>query len=372
MRGGVTYILSGVEKSLAFEWIITELDKRSVKLSFIILGKRNTPISIFLAKKGIRCITVPYDGRKSVIAAFFRILRVLLANRPRVVHTHLFDASFVGLTAAWLLLIRKRIYTRHHATLHHIYFPNAVRYDRWINWCATNIVAVSENVKEILIKREGVVPSKVVMIHHGFDFSAFESSDPQRTARLKRKYGLEDVEGLILGVVSRYTEWKGIQYVILAVKELLISNPDLVLLLAGAKGDYATRIKTMLNEIPPANYREIEFEEEIIGLYGLMDVYIHVPIDPWCEAFGQTYVESLAAKVPAVFTLSGVAREFVENRVNALVVPFESSSHIRDGVLEILSNEPLREKMISNGHAEVKRRFAVARMADALQSIYMD
>ena len=370
MTNGITYILSGVEKSLAFEWVIHDLNNRSVKLSFIILGSGGSPMTVFLTDKGIKYTIVPYKGKKSLLLAFFRVLQLLLADRPNAVHAHLFDASFIGLTAAKLLGIKKRITTRHHATLHHDYFPRAVRYDKWINWLATDIIAISDNVKEILLKRESVPASKVTMIHHGFDFSAFEAIDQQRIDRLKQKYGLQTAEGVIVGVVSRYTEWKGIQFVIPAIKGLLDYYPDLVLLLAGAKGDYAFQIKTMLKDLPDANYREIEFEEDIIGLYSLMNVYVHVPIDPYCEAFGQTYVESLAAKVPAVFTLSGVAREFIENRINALVVPFQSTDHIRDGIVEILDNESLRKRMTSNGFEEVRKRFDVVRMADSLQSIY--
>lgn len=370
MKKDVVYIVSGVEKSLAFEWIISELDKRSVKLSFIVLGKAETPLTIFLQSKGIKWLGVTYRSKKDLPWAFFKICRFLLRCRPAVVHTHLFEASFIGLTAARLLGIRKRIYTRHHATIHHTYFPKAVKYDKWINWCATDIVAISRSVKEILISLEGVAQKKIVLIYHGFDFSAFDEVSSARIELLKQKYGLRDTKSFVVGVVARYTEWKGIHYVIQAVKDVLADYPELVLVLAGAKGDFSTELKEALSGIPLKNFREIEFEKDIIALYSLMDVYVHVPVDPVCEAFGQTYVESLAARVPAIFTLSGIAREFIVHEQNAYVVPFRSAADIEAGIREILTNDAMRNKMIESGYHDVRQRFGVSYMADALRSLY--
>jgi hypothetical protein len=59
--------------------------------------------------------------------------------------------------------------TRHSSDFHHIYFPSAVKYDRFTNWLATDIVAISENVQNILLNWESVNPAKVHLIKHGID-----------------------------------------------------------------------------------------------------------------------------------------------------------------------------------------------------------
>src|SRR5256885_4070776 len=41
----------------------------------------------------------------------------------------------------------------------------------------------------------------------------------------------------------------------------------------------------------------------------LLDVFVHAPIAPQVEAFGQVYVEAMAAGVPSVITRAGIRSE---------------------------------------------------------------
>jgi glycosyltransferase involved in cell wall biosynthesis len=126
----------------------------------------------------------------------------------------------------------------------------------------------------------------------------------------------------------------------------------------------------MLSRLPIDNYCEIAFEPDVFALYKLFDVYVHTPIDPELEAFGQTYVEALAAGVPSVFTLSGVAPEFIRHRRNALVVEFENSDLIYKAITELLSNEAMRKELISNGREDVKKMFSLKLLIERLERLY--
>ncbi|HEY5826015.1 MAG TPA: glycosyltransferase, partial [Cyclobacteriaceae bacterium] len=83
-----------------------------------------------------------------------------------------------------------------------------------------------------------------------------------------------------------------------------------------------------------------------------------------------TYVEALAAGVPSVFSISGVAREFIVNESNALIVKYENSNEIFKGLIRILTNEDLRTRLIINGRLSVMRRFDLQVMINSLIKIY--
>jgi glycosyltransferase involved in cell wall biosynthesis len=185
---------------------------------------------------------------------------------------------------------------------------------------------------------------------------------------MKMKY-LPQSAGPVIGVISRYVEWKGIQYVIPAFKKILQAYPYAHLVLANAKGSYENSIKEMLKEIPQGNYTEIGFEEDLFTLYKLFDVFVHVPVNADIEAFGQTYVEALASGVPCVFTLSGVAKEFIIDRINALVVPYKNSDAIYEAIAELLENELLRNTLVSNGQKSVEP-FALNIFINKLEELY--
>jgi glycosyltransferase involved in cell wall biosynthesis len=114
----------------------------------------------------------------------------------------------------------------------------------------------------------------------------------------------------------------------------------------------------------------IEFEKDLYSLYQLFDVYVHVPVDECAEAFGQTYVEALAAGIPSVFTLSGVAREFVKNEKNALVVPFKDTNAIYESIVRLLDNNHLAEQLSVQGKEDVNQLFVIDKMMNSLFLLY--
>jgi len=369
MKKKITYILSNIDKALAFEWIAEELNPEKFELSFILLNEGDSYLEQFLKTKQIPVFRVQYAGKKHLWRAFWQVRRLLKKIGTQTAHAHLFEANIIGLSAAWSLGIKQRIYTRHHATLHHVYFPRAVYYDRFVNWLATDIVAICASVKHILVEKEGVKPTKISLIPHGFKLEDFATVSLERIKKLQEKYNLPK-QSPCIGVIARYIHWKGIQYIIPAFAKILEKYPHAHLLLANAQGDYKPQVHALLATLPANSYTEITFEQDLPALYQLLDLYVHVPINPDLEAFGQTYIESLAAGVPAIFTLSGVAPEFIEHEKNALVVPFENSEAIATAIERILGNEILKQNLIENGKNSVNPRFLLENMINALEQLY--
>lgn len=365
----LTYILSHIDKALAFEWIAESLDSHKFKLRFILLNKGESALEQHLKARGIEVERVTYQSKKDIPQAFLKVRKILSKWKTEIVHCHLFDACLVGLTAARSLGIKRRIFTRHHATIHHIYFKRAIYYDHFINRMATDIVAISENVKKILIEKENVKPQKVHLIHHGFKLEDFTSDNQLIINELTEKYQTQN-KYPIIGVVARQTHWKGIQFIIPAFGQLLDLYPKAHLILANAQGDYKSEINKLLSSLKSGSYTEITFESNIFSLFKLFDIYIHTPIDEHSEAFGQTYVEALAAGTPSIFTLSGVAPEFIQNEKNALVVPFQASEAIYQAMLRILENPDLANKIKTQGLTDVKLQFDLPLMMQALEKLY--
>jgi len=221
-----------------------------------------------------------------------------------------------------------------------------------------------------LVIKENVSEKKIAVIRHGFKLSEFENINSTRIEHLRKKYQIP-TNVKVLGVISRYLELKGVTYIIDAFQEVLKSDPNVVLILANASGDYAETIKKELKKLPKNSYIEIQFEEDLFALYRLFNVFIHVPIDVNCEAFGQTYVEALAAGIPSIFTLSGIASEFIENNKNAIVVNYKNSKDIKEAVIEIFKNDTLKNKLIQNGR-QSSLEFSIENYINNLQKLYLN
>lgn len=367
-RTKVVYILSEINKSLAFEWISERLDRNKFELSFFLIGNKNTALSIALKEKGIPLTEYLFQSKRDLLLIFIQIFFRLMWMRPRVIHTHLFYANLIGLTAAWILRIPKRIFTRHHAMVHYHEFLIGRKWDRWCNKTATHIIAISENVKYILITYDRCMPEKIRLIHHGFDLPYFAEVGQKRISQLEKQYPSTNTFPVV-GVIARFIKWKGIQYIIPAFLKLRNSFPQAHLVLANAIGNYETEIGEQLSALPQDSYTTIRFEDDLAALYHVFDVYVHTPIDKESEASGQTYVEALAAGIPSVFTLSGVAPEFIEHQRNALVVPYKNPEAIENAMKQILSDSKLADRLIEQGRKSVET-FSIERMITNLTALY--
>ena len=365
----VVYIVSEIDKALGFEWIAQAIDKTKIELVFFLIGKRNTELAAQLTVEGVRVYEFPFSGKSDAPWIFINVIIRLLQIRPQVIHTHLFYANLIGLTAGWLTWVPKRIYTRHHAMVHYDEYPKGLKWDKYCNIMATHIIAISNNVKNILIDKDKARPEKIYIIHHGFKLPYFQNVDAERIRHLNEKYRINSQHFPVVGVISRYLKLKGIQYILPAFKKLKEKYPHAHLILVNTQGNYSNSIRTLLLELEPDSFTEIGFEYDLIALYKLFDVFVHVPVDAQSEAFGQTYVESLASGIPSVFTLSGVAPEFVVHERNALVVPFCDAENIYQSMMRILTDADLRKNLVMNGR-DSATLFPLGKMINQLEQIY--
>ena len=363
------YIVSQIDKSLHFEWITPYL-KKDFDLCFMLIGKKGSGLEEFLKQEKVPVFVLVYSRKTDLIKICINAFRILLIERRDIVDTHLCIANIVGLTASFAAGIKNRIYTRHHATIHHKKHKTGIKWDRLNNKLATRIIAISNNVMDILTRLDGVDKTKVRLLRHGFSFRYFRDISEERVRSVYSRHGIDPRSRPVIGVISRFTEWKGIQYTIAAFEKLRLSYPQAHLVLANAQGDYEREIDQLLKNLPTGSFTKISFENDVAALYRLFDIFVHVPVDEDSEAFGQTYVESLIAEVPAIFTLSGIAREFILDNENAVVVNFRDVEGISAAMHKILVDAGLRRRLTENGKRSISD-FSIEKYMAGLNDLYL-
>jgi glycosyltransferase involved in cell wall biosynthesis len=371
MKIKVCHVLSDLDRSHLIETFGEVMDKSKYDISFVFIGAKRPYLYDFFESRGYTVDFFKFNSRRELPQAIWSLRKILKRIKPDIVHTHMVEGSLAGLAAARLVGIKNRMHTRHHSAESHFYYPHGVYYDRVINGLSKKIIAISQVVANVLTEREGVDPKKVVVIPHRFYLETFKAEDAA-VKELKKEYGLNG-HYPVVGVISRFIHWKGIQNVIPAFKKLLETYPQAKLVLANANGPYKEQIHGFLKEsLPPENYVTIEFEKNVFGLYKTFDVFVHVPVNEDFEAFGQIYVESLAMEVPSVFTMSGIAHDFIKDKENALVVPHQNSEAITESIKLLLEDAALREKITKQGKKDVWRLFHANELAGQLDAVYTE
>ena len=370
MKKNITYIVSDVDKAIAFEWIVQYLDLEKINLSFILINSSGSELYHFLKKNNIPVYTINCPSKIKMLSAVLTCRRMLKKTKAEVVHCHLLTANLVGLTAAKTLGIKQRIYTRHHSDYHHLYHKKAVKLDKYCNRLATRIVSISEIVTKVLVELEHVPEEKIVKIWHGFDTGRFLNYDSGKVADLKEKYNPLN-KAPVIGIISRATHWKGIQYTIPAYKKVLEKYPDALLLMFNPVGNYEAEINELLKEIPDQSYLKVFFEKDITNLYRIFDMFVHVPISESVEAFGQTYIECMLSGVPLIATRSGIGNDIMIGGVNCLGVPFKNSTAIFQAIDSLMKDPELRARISKNALKTVVDKFSVQKMIDSLEKLYL-
>ncbi|MFN5417921.1 MAG: glycosyltransferase family 4 protein [Flavobacteriia bacterium] len=364
-----TYIISDVKKAVFFEHTALLLRQRGVELNFILINSKNTSLDFFLLKNNFE---VNYIQVKSLTKSFIPILalsKILAKRKTKIIHCHLGNANWVGLWAGFLSGVKQRIFTRHAGEPLNYNLKEKI-IDQIQNRLSTDIVSISLNITDIL-KSQGVPESKIKLIHHGFDIDRFQNVDEEEVDRIRAQYNPLNCYPVV-GVIARWMEWKGIQYIIPAFEKLLKDFPNAKLMLFNASdnGDYSSDLNEMLHKLPKDKYQKVSFEENIYDLYQLFDLYVHVPVNPQCEAFGQTYIEALAAGIPSIFTLSGIAREFITDK-NAIIVPFRDQSSIFEAMKFTLYHKEITKTKVIQGKQDVSVNFVLEKYIEKLMQLYI-
>jgi glycosyltransferase involved in cell wall biosynthesis len=368
-RKKLCIVISNIDKALSFEWLTVAL-KDKYDLSYILLNAEESRFEKFLVQECIKFNRVKYTGKRDLISAFFKVLKIFIRDRPAIIHANYFDAELISLPAAWLTGVKTRIYTRHHSNYHQDYFPHIVKYDKLCNWLSTQIISISQATDKTLIELEDVPPGKVVKVYHGLKFSNLLDVTPERISIVRNRWAISN-KAPIIGVIARYEKLKGYQYIIPAFKKYLLHSPDSVLVMANAKGPYQTEVIKMLDTLPTKSYILIPFEADIAALYHTFNIYIHAPIDEMCEAFGLTYIEALALGIPSIFTRSGIAKEFIVDDENAITVNFKCEEDIYKSLIKLSSDADLMARLSLRGKEDVKKLFDFDDYIQKLQRIYL-
>lgn len=367
----VLFVVSDIDRALAFEWIASYSRQwTDFRLAFVFLTAEMPRTGRIIAGMNFQVVHVKSKGKLHWIQNIVELGYLYKKIKPAVIHCHLLVANIIGLSARLFYRRASAVYTRHHSNLHHVYHPKGVIWDLYANYLSTRIVSISPAVTSVLTEREHVPLRKIVEIPHGFNLNDFKNVCQTRVDSFLCRHNIPKHKRLI-GVISRFVVWKGVDYVIHAFMKLLARHDSLHLVLLNAVGPHNDTIARELNMLPDNSFTKIAFDEDIAAVYASFTCFVHVPIDQLSEAFGQTYVEALAAGVPSVFTLSGIATSFIEHEKHALVVPFKNSDAIERAIDRLLQDEELRERLAVAGAAVVERLFNLSVMMSRLRELYM-
>ncbi len=346
--------------------LLTGLRRFGVDARALLLVEPDRPMDDYLAQAAARGI----PAERVVIhrdldpALYPRLWRSIRAARPDVVHTHLLHADLYGIPAARLAGVPAVITTRHNDDAFRRRFP--IRQVNAALWRLVNAgIAISDAIAHFVREVERAPAHKVHTVRYGLE--ALPTMDRAAAqAALRRELGLPD-EALLLGMVSRLVEQKGIPYALRAFERVGGEFPAAQLVIAG-DGLLRVELELMARSLRVADrVHFLGWRADPAAILAALDVFLMPSL--W-EGFGLVLLEAMAQGLPVVGSAVSAIPEVVVDGETGLLCPPRDVHALAAALRLLLADPERRERMGTAGRARVEAHFSAARMVEETIALY--
>lgn len=226
-------------------------------------------------------------------------------------------------------------------------------------------IGVSAETSRDWVRRTHLSPDRVVTIHNGIDPRQFARRTDRRTAR--RKLGLPDDEGLVVGGVGRLEDAKGFEYLIGALSRLASTHPDVMLVLAG-QGVAREQLAARAGQLGISDrVRFLGYCPDVQVVFDALDIFAMPSL---CEALPYALLEAMATGLTAVGATVGGIPEVIVQGTTGLLVPPRNEVALAAALKALIDSSDLRSRMGAAARERVEKHFTEAEMVSKTLDLY--
>jgi len=293
----------------------------------------------------------------------WRLCKYFRKEKPSIAHTALMEGNFHGVIAAYLMRVPVIVCEEVGVPIGRSYLIRSI--NPVISRLADRMIAVSENVKEYLVKKEWVPEGKIVVIQNALDIEWFEKTiDDEGEIPFKFKSSGE----IVIGSVGRLSEEKGYENLIRAFKWILDDGIKARLVLVG-EGKLKEALINLSYELG-LNERVYfaGLRRDVPNLLKMMDIFV-LP-SKW-EGLPIALLEAMYVGLPIIASRVGGIPEVVEDGREGFLINPGDAEELKKALNKlILMDKPLRKKMGERGEEKVLRKFSPEMYVKNLTKLY--
>lgn len=324
------------------------------KFDFYVCALRRTLNEVDIKANNI----IKLNRKKYDPLSILDILRIAKKYEIDILHLHLKKSIIIGIIASFFG--RWKVVVHQHSVRMNFFYKNFLK----ITKNRVDIfIAVSEYIKNDLIERAKITPSKIRIISNYIDLRKFKPDINRSEIRIQ--LGIKKEE-MVLGFIGRLEEEKGCKYLIEAVKNLHLTDRSLVLMIIGEGKIKKNIIKLSRNLGSKKRPLILGVQKDIPNLLAAFDIAI---IPSLLEPFGKVALEYMAMRVPIIASKVGGLAELIKHEENGLCVESGSIRELTNAIDRLIIDEKLRKKLSDNGFRYVKK-FDIKMILPQLKDLY--
>ncbi len=283
--------------------------------------------------------------------------------QPEIVHTHLIHADFYGIIANKLTGNHALISSRHNDDNFRRLLP--VKVVNRLLWRMTRAgIAISQAIARFCVTVEGAPPAKITTVYYGLPLKVVDRNGA--ASALRRELGLAN-KALVIGMVCRLIDQKGVSYGLRAFARIVTQFPEAQLVIAGdgvrrAALEAETKALGVAEQVHFLGWRS-----DATQVLAALDVLLMPSL--W-EGFGLVMLEAMAQTVPIIGSDVSAIPEVVVAGETGLIVPARDVTALAAALTTLLADAPLRRHMGLLGQERVETIFSVEQMAADTLAVY--
>jgi len=353
-----------VEKFQAYGIQVLVLSDRQPSIADIVLEKHTTAHLAHYGK------WLPSAYR--TVHAMWLVLQVAFLIKQKgidLVHhnENLYQDRFT-IAAAWLVGVLQ--------VCHMHSFSPLSNFEKRLGRSVNAFLLVSTSVKRHYLE-QGLPEKKSHIVYNGFDVARFERVSKEDRARIRAEFQISDSDALLVNA-GRFDSWKGQDYFLQAIAQVIPAYPSFKALIVGELTDNAPRnqayyekLQTLVKELDLSkNVIFTGFRNDIPQVMAAADVVVHSSSLP--EPFGRVIVEGMLAERPVIATAAGGVLDIIQDRETGLLVPPQDATRMAKAILWLLQNPEDATRLGKAAKQLAKTRFSIEHQVETVQQIYQE
>lgn len=222
---------------------------------------------------------------------------------------------------------------------------------------AQYVIANSENTGDLLKSDWRVPSSRIEVLHPGVDTERFAPAERDENVRESLGWGQRPV----VLTVGRLQKRKGHDQMIAALPTIRRHVPDVLYAIVG-DGEERESLENTIRQVGVTEHVQFLGEtndEQLIRAYQQCDLFAlpNREVNGDIEGFGMVLLEAQACGKPVIAGDSGGTRETMQTPETGRIIPCERPEPLADGVVELLRDWELRDRMGKAGRNWVESNF---------------
>jgi len=323
-------------------------------------------------ERGVKVIANPYLVRRISpvhdLIALFSLWRLLIRERPCIVHTHTSKAGILGRLAAKFAGVPIIIHTPHGHVFYGHFGPLISKFflftERLIARITDQMVALTETEKNDYVSFLVFSPEKVATIHSGVDVGRYMNVQVS-IAQKKRGLGLNS-KGFVIGTVGWLLPIKGPMHLLKAMSSVWESHPETSLIFVG-KGDLEIGLKEEAHRMGVLDkVIFLGWRDDIPEIMQTIDIFVLPSLN---EGMGRVLVEAMAAGKPVVASRVGGILDLIKEGQNGFLAEPGDEKGLSIAIKKLLEDKEMRDEMGKKGR-EMAGKFSVEKMIEKIDVLY--